>query len=192
MIGVSNTNNYTDPELIRIVAEIFKNEMISFNDIRSCFFDVKDIDKSLDLEDVGTEEKVSVNAILLVDNESDVSKEIKDRFPKTIDFLKKMPGVKIASCVAIAPNSIVPLHLDDMDSPAYQLNDWYAVLIGVVVPDPNLVGMKIGDNIYTHTQGTSIIFDTQIPHSAWNKTDDWWVTLRLSTKKEFFKNENIS
>ena len=61
--------------------------------------------------------------------------------------------------------------------------DWLSVYMGMFVPsfDPTKVGVKVGDTVYDHKE--TIIFDTQIPHSAWNWTDDWWVSLRLNVKK---------
>jgi hypothetical protein len=34
-----------------------------------------------------------------------------------------------------------------------------------------------------HTHRDVIVFDTQIPHSAWNWTNEWWVSVRLSILK---------
>lgn len=187
MYRTALTTEYIDPASIKTVSEIFKKEMICFDDIRAFFFNVKDVDKSKDLEESDSDENVNINAVLLFDIESIISKEIEERFPRTIEFIKNMPGVRIASCIAISPKSKVPLHLDNMEKPAYELNDWYAVLIGIKVSDNNLIGLEIDNQTCIPEEGESIIFDTQLPHKAWNDTDTWWISLRLNIKKEFFK-----
>jgi hypothetical protein len=46
------------------------------------------------------------------------------------------------------------------------------------------VAVKIENDIFDHNE--IIVFDTQIPHSAWNRTDQWWISIRLCVLKSAF------
>lgn len=182
-------------EIFNQLVNVFKNEMVSLDEIRAYMVDVMSFDDSYDLtgSHPSTRENVSLNVIFLMDREQTVPQENQIRFQNTIKFASNVPGLIAATCIVIGPKSIVPTHLDDMERPMYDMNTWYSVLIGVDVPSdqPDLLAMSIDDAIYTHAQGTAIIFDTQIPHSAWNHTDRYWISLRLRMEKSFLENENI-
>jgi hypothetical protein len=62
-----------------------------------------------------------------------------------------------------------------------------SVYMGMFVPsyDATKVAVKVGDDIYNHKD--IIVFDTQIPHSGWNWTDEWWVSIRLAVYKKGFE-----
>lgn len=181
--------------MFKQAADLFKFEMGSIDNIQSLLVNVLDFDDSYDLTGVHPRDRknVSMHIAFIFESGQPENLNIQNKFPKTIEFIKTISGLEAATCIAIGPKSIMPLHLDDMSRPSYDLNDWYAVLIGIDVPssDPKSIGLEIDGGIYTHSYGTAIVFDTQVPHSAWNNTDKWWVCLRFRIKKESFKNENI-
>ena len=186
--------HYIKPNMLTTAGELFQKEMITFSGIKDYFLNVLEFDNTKDLTDILPRDRtnVSVHVMFLYDHIESTTEIVKEKFSNTIEFIKNMPGVFSARGLAIGPKSIVPLHLDDMERKAFDLNDWYSVLIGIEVPsdDPNLLAVEVDKCIYTHDNKKSIIFDTQIPHSAWNNTDEWWVILKLYIKKECF-NENI-
>ncbi len=178
---------YSNPDMIDGVVELFKKEMGSFDEVKSYSVNVLDFDDSRDLTDIPPRERnnISVHTFSLFES---IEEKILSKFPLTVDYIKLMPGVIDARMIAIGPNSILPLHLDDMGRPSYDLNDWYSVFIGIQVPSENsdLLGVQIETDICKHKSGLAIIFDTQIPHHAWNNTSEWWISLRLSILKNQF------
>jgi hypothetical protein len=186
---------YVAPWMITECVKIFRDEMKNFQNIKEHLINVLDFDDSPDLTEVHPKDRtnVSIYVIFLYDHMYAATEEIQKKFSKTRNYVQTMPGVNTLKCIAIGPNSIVPLHLDDMNREPYDLNNWYSVFTGVIVPseDANLIGIKIDNDIYSHAEEKSIIFDTQIPHCAWNNTDQWWISLRFSTSKENFQNVNI-
>jgi hypothetical protein len=153
---------------------------------------VLDEDDSIDLTDIHPRDRDNVNlhaGRMLDIFQGDVEPRLIDAFPKTLEFLKELNGIIKIELIAIGPNSIIPLHLDDMTRPQFDSNNnFYVMFIGIHVPsnDASIVGLQIDKEIYNHTYGKAIVFDTQIPHSAWNNSDKWWLSLRLSVLKEFF------
>jgi hypothetical protein len=153
---------------------------------------VLDEDDSIDLTDIHPRDRDNVNlhaGRMLDIFQGDVEPRLIDSFPKTLEFLKELNGITRIELIAIGPNSIIPLHLDDMSRPQFDPNNnFYIMFIGIHVPsdDASIVGLQIDKEIYNHTYGKAIVFDTQIPHSAWNNSDKWWLSLRLSVLKEYF------
>lgn len=181
---------YIESEKLSVLVDSFENEMGSFNDIKSMLINVLDFDDSRDLTDIHPKDRdnVSVHVMFLWDQHFSADETIQERFKDTRALAENLPGVDTIKIIAVGPNSIVPLHLDDMERPAFDLNSWYSVLVGVIVPssDQNLLALQSDDKVYNHSYKQCIIFDTQIPHQAWNHTNQWWLMLRLSIKKEFF------
>lgn len=110
---------------------------------------------------------------------------ISEPFEPIRRILETMPGVNRASVVAIGPNSIVPVHVDDENRPAHDVSFHYNVFTGVIVPQGCEV--IIDDKLHVPQEQDPIAFDAQIPHSASNPTDDWWVSLLLYIPKTEFK-----
>jgi hypothetical protein len=195
MKTVISQDYYTAPHMITECIKIFKDEMKDFQNISEHLINVLDFDDSPDLTEILPRDRtnISIYVIFLYDHSHITTDEIQRKFPKTREYVQTMPGVSTLKCIAIGPNSIVPLHLDDMSRAPYDLNNWYSVFTGVTVPSESadLIGVKVDNDIYNHAEAESIVFDTQIPHCAWNNTDQWWISLRFSTNKENFQNVNI-
>ncbi|NBP59036.1 hypothetical protein EBU71_21305 [bacterium] len=178
-----SANNYVQ------CVEILKEEMST--DYLNFLFNVMEYDDSPDLTEVNPRDRKNISlycGLLYQKGHSDYNIELLAKFKKTLNLCHQLPGIEKIEIIAVGPCSVVPLHLDDMSRPAYDTsNDWYSVLIGVCVPSNNieLLGIEIGNKKYSIEQNVPIIFDTQVPHHAWNNTKDWWVSLRLSTLKKF-------
>lgn len=181
-------NLYCRPELIKEVVDLFSKESSDIEDIKLYSINVLDFDDSDDLTGIPPRSRnnICVYTFSLFEN---IEENIATKFSETIQCITNMPGVLEARMIAIGPNSVLPLHLDDMNRPCYDLNDWYSVFIGVNVPSQNsdLLGVQIEEETYNHNNGQAIIFDTQIPHHAWNNTNQWWISLRISILKNQFK-----
>jgi hypothetical protein len=143
------------------------------------FVCVTDIDDSPDLTDVHPRDRNDMNLnFISLDN---------DLFSKTRALVNGLPEIRDAYIIALGPQSQLHLHVDTIDLEPYADVDWLSVYMGMFVPsyDASKVAVKVGDTIYDHKE--TIVFDTQIPHSAWNWTDDWWVSIRLAVYKSMFE-----
>lgn len=143
------------------------------------FVRVTDVDNSPDLTDVHPRDREDMDLHFI---------PVDDRlFPNTQELIKNIPGIKDAVIIGIGPQSQLYTHVDTVELEPYAEIDWLSVYMPMFVPsiDSSKVGVKVGDIIYNHKE--TITFDTQIPHSAWNWTDDWWVSIRLAVSKTAFQ-----
>lgn len=114
---------------------------------------------------------------------------IEQKFKLVTDVLVNMTGVSRANVVFIGPRSIVPKHIDDDKTPAYTNSVSFNVYTGVNVP--NGATIIINDELVVHEKHKAIIFDAQQPHSAYNDSDEWWISLLIYIDKDKFY-ENIN
>lgn len=153
-------------------------EAVSVEHLRSHFIRVTDIDNSPDLTDVHPKDRTDMNLCFV---------SIDDMlFPQTTELIRSIPKIRNAYVIALGPQSQLYPHVDTIQLEPYADIDWLSVYMGLFVPslDPSKVAVKVGDIVYDHKN--TIIFDTQIPHSAWNWTDQWWVSIRLAVCKSAF------
>lgn len=154
-------------------------EATSVEHLLPYFIRVTDIDDSPDLTDIHPRDREDMNLNFM---------SIDDMlFPRTASLIKTIPKIRNAYIIALAPQSQLYPHVDTIELEPYAEIDWLSVYMGIFVPsqDPSKVAVKVGDTVYDHKD--TIIFDTQIPHSAWNWTDDWWVSIRLAVYKSAFQ-----
>lgn len=150
-------------------------EAQSIERLLSYFVRVTDVDDSPDLTDVHPRDRKDVDLhFIKVD---DVL------FPKTKQLIEGVPEIRDAMIIGFGPQSQLYPHVDTTELEPYAEIDWVSVYIGMFVPsyDANEVAVKIEDEVHSHKE--IITFDTQIPHSAWNWTDEWWVSIRLAVSK---------
>lgn len=114
-----------------------------------------------------------------------IPESISKPFSQVCRILETMPGLTRASIVAIGPNSIVPVHVDDENRPAFDNSYHNNVFTGVIVPEGCEV--IINNKLHIPQEQVPIAFDAQIPHSAANNSDEWWVSLLLYIHKTEFK-----
>jgi len=154
-------------------------EAVSVEQLLPHFVRVTDIDNSPDLTDVHPRDRKDMNLNFVpIDN---------ILFPRTAALIKAMPKIRNANIIALEPQSQLYPHVDTIELAPYAEIDWLSVYMGLFVPslDPSKVAVKIGNTVYNHKE--TIIFDTQIPHSAWNWTNEWWVSIRLAVCRSAFK-----
>jgi hypothetical protein len=162
----------------RELQKIAIQEITSLDRLLENFVRVTDVDDSPDLTNIHPRDRADIDLHFIKIQEN--------LFPNTANYIKTLSGIKDAVIIGFGPNSQLYPHVDTVDLPPYAEIDWLSVYIGIFVPsyDPDKVAVKIDDKIFDHTD--IIIFDTQIPHSAWNWTDDWWISIRLSVDKKIF------
>ena len=107
------------------------------------------------------------------------------RFKNSIPAIAKIPDIWWAFLVLVSPGSRIPKHIDDEKRAAYDPSQSRNVLLSVRTPseDPNYLHLKVGDAIINQRTGHVIIFDANIPHSGYNKTPGWWVSLVMVADK---------
>ena len=142
------------------------------------FVRVTDVDDSPDLTDIHPRDRKDIDLhFISVDD---------DLFPETKKLIASVPEINDAVIIGFGPQSQLHPHVDTVELEPYAEINWVSVYIGMFVPsyDANKVAVKIEDKVHSHRD--IIIFDTQIPHSAWNWTDEWWISIRLSVLKSSF------
>jgi len=163
------------PTIYHNIQNAVIKESVSVENIKPYFQKVTDIDDSPDMTDVHPRDRKDMDLRFMTLD--------KEMFPETTRLIKNNSSITDANIIAFAPQTRLYKHVDTIELEPYAEIDWFSVYMGMYVPsfDPNKVGILVGDNYYDHKE--TVIFDTQIPHSAWNYTDDWWVSLRLNVKK---------
>jgi hypothetical protein len=154
-------------------------EAISVESLLPHFVRVTDVDDSPDLTEVHPRDRTDLDLFFIPVDDT--------LFPKTTALIKNIPEITTANILGFGPRSQLYTHVDTVELEPYSEIDWKSVFIGMFVPsyDTEKVAVKIGDNVVSHNN--IIIFDTQIPHSAWNRTDHWWISIRLAVLKTAFK-----
>jgi hypothetical protein len=106
-------------------------------------------------------------------------------FQPVIDYVSTMTGADRAILVLVGPQSVVPLHVDNAEDPAYTDFGVYNMLVGVAGTDN--IQFQVDGVSKIPEIGKAIIFDAQHPHEAWNNTDHWWVSIIVYVNKEHVK-----
>jgi hypothetical protein len=182
---VENTK-YRDHHKIALLAQTARKE---FNNNSNEWKQY--IDQTIDLKDQENRDDIDWH-VLHIFNEAGSSEIIPnfvhDKFKNTIDMLKTMEGVDRALINFVGPNSVIPHHVDSDELPAYAETDIYNIVVGLFIPseDPEKVALNIDGTVIGNKNDGAVIFDGQVPHSGYNKTDEWRITMFLFVKKEAF------
>lgn len=84
--------------------------------------------------------------------------------PRTLALLERVPAVRAAMFVRMAPNSRLPSHRDPFaGSLRYHL--------GLRTPNSGTCWIEVDGEPYTWRDGQDVLFDPTYMHRAWNKTD---------------------
>jgi hypothetical protein len=161
------------------IQQLIIEEATSIENLLPYFISVTDVDDSPDLTDIHPRDREDMNLNFIpVDSKL---------FPKTKGIIDKTSYIRDAYVIGLGPMSQLHTHVDEISLPPYSEIDWLSVYIGMFVPsyDANKIAVKVGETVYDHSN--IIIFDTQIPHSAWNWTDKWWISVRLAVYKTAFQ-----
>ncbi len=162
----------------KIIQESAKSEIPNIDYLLPHFVRVTDVDDSPDLTEIHPRDRTDLHLFFV-----SVDKKL---FPDTTKIIKENSNIVSAAILGFAPHSYLYPHVDTVELPPYAEVNWLSVFMGLYVPsyDKDLIGVKVGDTVYSHKD--TIVFDAQIPHLAWNKTDEWWISVRLSILKSAF------
>jgi ornithine lipid ester-linked acyl 2-hydroxylase len=92
------------------------------------------------------------------------------RCPRTAELLRRIPGMKTAMFSILAPGKHIPSHR----------GPYKGVLryhLGLLVPDPERCGIRVGNDTRFWREGRSLIFDDTHDHEAWNDSRSHRVVL---------------
>lgn len=182
------TNN-----ILKLLAKILREELgsnwdnlikyaINLNDPAGGYTDVNGVP-------IAGRSDVNVYYLNTYDKTGEVHKEIADKFSRSTRILKGLPGLDRTFIAFIGPNSVIPSHIDDLNRPAFDPSSRYNVLLGVQVPSDNIeqIGLRVNTESVNHCNDYAVAFDANIPHDAWNKTNEWWICIVLLTDKDYVK-----
>lgn len=150
------------------------------------------IDQMIDLKD--QEERDDIDWLVLhIYNEAGSSETVPEfvykKFAKTRALLKESLGIDRALFNFVGPNSVIPDHVDSDELPPYAETSIYNIVIGVFVPseDPEKIALKIDGVLVGNKNDEAIVFDGQVPHEGYNRTNEWRVTMFCFVSKGAFK-----
>lgn len=145
---------------------------------------------SLDLRDYEEEVVDEWHVLHIYDenNEDPIPDFVHDKFAPVIDILKNMNGVYRALFNLLGPNAIIHEHVDSDELPPYADTDIYNVVLGVFRADCKLedIALEVEGIVLPTVVGEPVIFDGQVPHHGWNRSDEWRMTLFMFVDKEAF------
>ena len=118
-----------------------------------------------------------------------LNKDVMSRFTKSSRLLRGLPGVERAFIAFIGPNSVVPTHIDDESRAAFDESKCLNVLLGISVPSDKIedIRMRVNTDAINQRTDHAITFDANIPHDAWNNTNEWWICMVILTEREYVK-----
>jgi beta-hydroxylase len=101
-----------------------------------------------------------------------------ERCPETTRLVERVPGMQTAMFSILSPGKHIPPH----DGPYKGVLRYH---LGLLVPEPEeRVGIRVGGQAATWTEGESLVFDDTFVHEAWNDTDGTRVVLFLDVVRE--------
>jgi len=113
-------------------------------------------------------------------------------FNTVTEKIKKLPGISEASINFYAPHSSIPQHVDNQWFLHHKTLDGYrrclSVIVGIDMPstDPELCSLTVGGETKSWASGEFIGFDGLVPHSGFNKTDNFRITMLIETFADFW------
>jgi hypothetical protein len=111
--------------------------------------------------------------------------------PNLSEAAFNLPGVVNFSLNCISPGGAVPEHSDysyDMREDLSGTKRAYVILVAVNIPSDKIdeCGFSLGGENYYIKTGDIRAFDGSIPHSAWNKTQNWRYTLNIDIEGSYW------
>ena len=122
------------------------------------------------------------------DSEDPIPDFVHEKFASVIDILKSMKGVNRALFNLLGPNAIIHEHVDSDELPPYADTDIYNVVLGVFRADCKLedIALEVEGTVLPTVVGEPVIFDGQVPHHGWNRSNEWRMTLFMFVDKGAF------
>lgn len=132
---------------------------------------------------------VNVYYLNTYDRSGTVHSDVAEQFSRSNRILKGLPGLERTFIAFIGPNSVIPCHVDDPERPAFNPSKRLNVLLGIQVPSNNIeqIGLRVNTESINQCNDHAVSFDANIPHDAWNNTNEWWIGIVLLTDKEHVK-----
>lgn len=100
-----------------------------------------------------------------------------EKFPKTIELLKKIDRINFAAFSRLHPkSSLAPHKHKNPDSVIFHL--------GLIIPPGNSCGLSVGNEKHIWRKpGDAVIFNDNMEHSAWNHSDQERIILYVDLKR---------
>lgn len=177
---------YTDDLLIKLAQTVAEELTDDWHDLLPYAHFIKDPDEygnyHTDVNGIPLNTRDDVNVYYLPSDDSDV---VASRFIRTNNILSEFTGYHRNFIAIIGPNSVIPKHIDDSTRKPFSFSKTCNFLLGIKVPseDPNQLGFSLNNKIIGQKVGSAVAFDANIPHEAWNKTNEWWIALSMVVDK---------
>ena len=109
-----------------------------------------------------------------------------DQWPRTYNASKDMPGVIHVAVNFTKPGCVIPVHQDKVDRINDRVIDLIPTLIGIHIPSNNMdtVGFEIDQKRIYIGEGDIVSFLPEQPHGSWNFSNEWRVTLYITTERQ--------
>lgn len=191
MTSTISCKQYVEYDKIVTVLDLMIKKVAEFREIMSTdMYDMTKTDDTPDLTDIHPRDRDNVKVlcgVLPFDNtKPNLGKFLKEES----NTLMNLQGFVAGFVFFMTPNSILPLHVhgQDISKPPDDKTEVYNACFGITVPstDSMVVGIEVNGEVYCHGPKVDVTFDPQIPHQAWNHTNDWWTMLILNIDKKFF------
>ncbi|MDF1654596.1 MAG: aspartyl/asparaginyl beta-hydroxylase domain-containing protein [Coxiellaceae bacterium] len=82
--------------------------------------------------------------------------------PRTAALLENIPNIYNAGFSVTGPGTEIFPHVG-------YTNDVLRCHLGLIVPEPDACGIKVGDETYHWHEGECVVFDDMVEHEAWNR-----------------------
>jgi len=175
---------YVDYDKLDHARILYKQELDIF---LSDYSVIQEIGMDLDTM-YNTKVKDNWKSLPIINSESG-GVEFREHFPKTYDIVKTCHGITNFSMNFTSPHGVIVPHQDPYDIINGEEIKHYNCLAGVVIPsdDINKCGMKFGDEEKFLHEGEWFCFHPDIKHEAWNRTDQYRLTLITTIDRRYFK-----
>jgi hypothetical protein len=181
---------YVEYDKIIIVLDSMIKKISEFREIMSLdMYDLTKTDDAPDLTDIHPRDRENVKVLcgpLPFDGKPNLGRLLKEES----DILINLKGYMAGFVFFMTPNSVLPLHIHGqyISNSTGEETDVYNACFGITVPstDSKIVGIEVNGEVYCHGPKIDVTFDPQIPHQAWNHTNEWWTMLLLNIDKKFF------
>lgn len=195
MSYVIDQETYTDADKLVQIAQALAPIVANREQLDPFLYDIAREDNAYgDLTDVHPSKRSDVASYAALVYGGDIDPKLKEILGSAYDLIASLKGLQLATFFFIAPHTQVPTHIHDMERPEYDYTPQYNVFLGLSVPseDFEMVGAKIDKEVYNNAPERALVFDYQIPHSAWNNTDEWWLGIIFYIDKEQFNESTNS
>jgi|TARA_B110000503_G_C7107169_1_gene396427 hypothetical protein len=107
---------------------------------------------------------------------------------RTYEATKDIPGVIHVAVNFTKPGHTIPVHVDKKDYINKQEILLIPTVFGINIPSNNVeaVGFQIAEEKIYIAQGDAVSFLPEQAHGSWNWSDEWRVTLYITTERSYW------